>query len=118
VVSLFTNAIEKKLSTNEDLAALQIRVKAEAVGYFLNFSEVRNSKTAWISIAKSVGEIRNEMIPNFTPKVISINPGNDEMLTGAKLQQAIEENERNKAINRFQQALDIQNRKLTSLLLA
>ena len=116
-LGLFLNTIQKKCPTNASLAISCLKAKRDAIAHFLNLNEIKNDKSSWIAAAKFIGEIRSQIIPDFIPKEVYLNPRNDLSLSPQQLQQAIEENEQNKAINGFQQELRISDSFLTFCLL-
>jgi hypothetical protein len=117
LLTLFSNMIQKPLPTNDGLAVPCLEKKDEIVLYYLNFPEVTNDKSKLLAIAKYIGEIRTQIIPNFVPKTVYLNPPGVMDSSPEKVRQAIRENEQNKSLNSFQQALRIANNRLTFNLL-
>lgn len=117
ISNLFSAIIARPCPTNEVLAAQCFKQKCEAILVQLNVNDLRKSKDSWLKVAKFIGEIRERRIPNFTPKTIYINPGNDLGLKGPQLEKAVQQNEQNKAINLLQQTLQSCDSKLSFHLL-
>jgi hypothetical protein len=117
ITNLFTDIIVKTLPTGAGPAALCLDEKNDAILYFLNFKEVRDNKTEWVSIAKYIGQIRDQVDPHFVPKMIYRNPPGLMNASPEKARQIIQENENNKAFNRLQQSLRNVNIILTFQLL-
>lgn len=113
LLSVFTDMTKKQCPTNGSLAVGCLQEKCSAVLEFLNLDEVRNSSSNLMAIATFVGQIRQQTIPNYKPKIVYINPRNDLGLSGERLQKAIEQNEQNKTVNYLQQELQRCNNVLT-----
>jgi len=113
LLKLFTKVIEKPLPTNGDLAVPCLQEKDGVILYYFNFEEVRSDKSRWVAIAKYIGEVRAQIIPTFVPKTVYLNLPIMWGSSTQSVQQAIQENEQNKAINNYQQSLRTENRTLT-----
>ena len=117
ISNLFSSMIEKPVPTAPESAAASLEAKDDAILYFLNFREVREDKTNLLALARHVGTIRSQIIPNFIPKTIYVNPPGLMDATPAEAEKIIQENEQNKAYNQRQQSLADANTILTFQLL-
>jgi len=117
ISNLFSSMIEKNLPNAPELAAAGLEAKQEVILFFLNFREVREDQTNLLALASYVGTIRGQIIPNFVPKTVYVNPPGLMDATPAQAQQIIQENEQNKAYNQWQQSLAEANTILTFHLL-
>ena len=117
ISNLFSSMIEKTIPSAPDAAVSCLEAKQDAILYFLNFREVREDKTNLLALARHVGTIRSQIIPNFVPKTVYVNPPGLMDATPAQAQQIIQENEQNKAYNQWQQSLADANTILTFHLL-
>jgi len=111
----FTNMIQKTILTNEDETPA-LRLKRDAILGCLGLDEIRNDTATWLAIAKYIGELRSRIITDYKKKGFANPPG---LMGGSpeKVQQIIQKNERNKAIDRLQQELRQTDRILTLFLL-
>jgi len=102
---LLSNLAEKPFPGTPEADVLCLEGKKDAILYFLNFNDVRDDKTNLLAIAKCVGKIREQIVPDFVPKTIFKNPPGLMDATPEQAKKIIRENEQNKAINYFQQTL-------------
>jgi hypothetical protein len=65
LANLFTNAIQKRFPTNTQVATLVSGSKHDIFLFFMNYEAVKSEKSAWISTARCLGEIRSLIIPNY-----------------------------------------------------
>jgi len=117
ISNLFSRMVEKSIPGAPESAAAGLEAKQDAILYFLNFREVREDQTNLLGLASCVGTIRGQIIPNFVPKTVYVNPPGLIEATPAQAQQIIQENEQNKAYNQWQQSLTEANTILTFHLL-
>ena len=117
ISNLFSSMIEKTMPSAPESATPCLEAKDDAILYFLNFREVREDKTNLLALARHVGTIRSQIIPNFVPKTVYVNPPGLMDATPAQAQQIIQENQRNQAYNNWQQSLSTANTILTFQLL-
>ncbi len=113
ISNLFSSMIEKTTPSPPESAAAGLEAKQDAILYFLNFREVREDQTNLLALARYVGTIRGQIIPNFVPRTVYVNPPGLMDATPAQAQQIIQENEQNQAYNQWQQSLAEANTILT-----
>jgi flagellar biosynthesis component FlhA len=100
----------------DDRAVNCIGLKRDAIYSFLDFDYISNDKSRWIDFANFIGEIRSQIIPNYTNQsemisVLAISPSAKQ-----QLQKELEENERKAITDRLQLELRSTNRELTKYL--
>lgn len=117
ISNLFSSMIEKNIPTAPESATPCLEAKQDAILYFLNFREVREDQTNLLALARYVGTIRGQIIPNFVPRTVYVNPPGLIEATPAQAQQIIQENQQNIAYNNWQQSLATANTILTFHLL-
>ncbi|MGA2248652.1 MAG: hypothetical protein ABSH48_27165 [Verrucomicrobiota bacterium] len=117
ITNLFLKMVEKQIPEPADQAVSCLEEKNDAILFFLNFSEVREDKTNLLALARYVGTIRGQIVPDFFPKTVYINPPGLMDATRAQAQQIIQQNQQNLAYNRWQQSLAAANTILTFHLL-
>jgi hypothetical protein len=117
ISNLFSNLIVKAVPSTPESATPCLAAKHDAILYFLNFREVRENKTNLLALASYVGTLRSQIVSNFVPRTVYVNPPGLLDATPAQAQQIIEENQRNQAFNDWQQSLATANGTLTFLLL-
>jgi hypothetical protein len=117
ISNLFSSMIEKTIPSAPESAIPCLEAKDDAILYFLNFREVREDQTNLLALARYVGTIRGQIIPNFVPRTVYVNPPGLMDATPAQAQQIIQENQQNIAYNNWQQSLAEANTILTFHLL-
>jgi hypothetical protein len=115
ISNLFAGMIEKPLPSTPEAAVPYLEQKKNAILYFLNFREVREDKTNLLALARYVGTIRSQIIPNFVPK--EFGRSSDLDATPAQAQETRRQNEQNMVYNHWQDALATANSLLTFQLL-
>jgi hypothetical protein len=115
LLNLFSNMIQKPYPTNSGLAGSCVEEKCNVILYYLNFDQVRKDISKWVAIARFIGEVRAQMVPNFTRKPVYSLNGLGQSTQERK--QVLDQNEQNQAINALQQTLRATDSKLTFHLL-
>jgi hypothetical protein len=109
ISNLFSSMIQKSISGTPAAATSSLEAKKDAILYFLNFPEVREDKTNLLALAGYIGTIREQIISNFVPKTVYINPPGLMDASPAQAQQILQQNEQNAVYNNWQQTLVLEN---------
>lgn len=106
----FDSVMRKPIPTNEVEATKWVKLKTDLILYFLSFDEIKNSKTSWLSIAKFVGEIRSQIIPNYRNQYMMLSIS---VMDPIEREKIVRENEKKRIPDDFQRELNFANRSLT-----
>ncbi|MCG2678983.1 MAG: hypothetical protein L6455_03295 [Kiritimatiellae bacterium] len=116
LMQLFSNTMETAVMPDREDSALLLRLKCNATLNYLNIVELRNGESTWIAIAKNIGEIRSQIIPDYVKRGM-LNPHGIMDASPQEAEKIKKNNEKNIAFDRFQQELYVTNRKLTLILM-
>jgi hypothetical protein len=73
LLNLFDSMMQKSCPTNEEQATTWIKLKQDVVLYCLGPDKFRNNKSSWLEMAKFIGEVRSQIIPNYKTEGVLLN---------------------------------------------
>jgi len=116
LVKVFEAMMQKSCPSTAPQAICWVRLKCDAILNYLNFQQIRTNEQSWLEIAKFIGEMRSQTIPNYRNEGFLHAPGVLDQ-SPQRARDALEKNERNKIADNLQQLLRTKSTILTFHLL-